>query len=117
MAAERMVARGLAISLPAMSGAEPWLGSYMPLLLASNEAEGSMPMEPVSMDASSDRMSQKILPVTITSNCLGALTSCIAALSTYICDNSTAGYSLAVSIITWRHSSVVSSTLALSTEH
>jgi hypothetical protein len=29
-----------------MSGAEPWIGSYRPLLLASSEAEGSMPIDP-----------------------------------------------------------------------
>ena len=54
----------------------------MPLLFASSEAEGSMPIEPVSIDASSDKMSPNMFPVTITSNCLGARTSCIAALST-----------------------------------
>ncbi len=48
-------------------------------------AEGSMPMEPVSMEASSHRMSPNMLPVTTTSNALGALTSCMAALSTYMC--------------------------------
>ena len=50
-----------------------------------------MPMEPVSIDASSDRMSPNMLPVTITSNCLGALTSCMAALSTSMWDSSTSG--------------------------
>jgi hypothetical protein len=30
MAADRMVASGLAMPLPAMSGALPWLGSYRP---------------------------------------------------------------------------------------
>jgi hypothetical protein len=63
-----MVASGLAMPLPAMSGALPWLGSYRPWLLAFRLAEGSMPMEPVSMEASSDRMSPNILPVTTTSN-------------------------------------------------
>src|SRR5665811_905986 len=72
------------MSLPAISGAEPWHGSYRPLLFASSEADGNMPMEPVSIDASSDKISPKILPVKITSNCLGARTSCIAALSTYV---------------------------------
>ena len=33
MAADRIVASGLATPLPAMSGALPWLGSYRPLLL------------------------------------------------------------------------------------
>jgi len=32
-------------------------------------ADGSMPMLPVSIEASSDRMSPKMLPVTIVSNC------------------------------------------------
>ena len=43
MPADRIVASGLAIPLPAMSGALPWLGSYRPLLRASNDAEGNMP--------------------------------------------------------------------------
>ena len=68
MAADRMVASGLAMPWPAMSGAEPWLGSYRPCPPAFSEAEGSMPMEPVSMAASSDRMSPNRLPVTMTSN-------------------------------------------------
>ena len=84
MATERMVARGLATPWPAMSGAEPWMGSYMPLPCSSREAEGSMPMEPVNMEASSERMSPKRLPVTMTSNCLGLRTSCMAQLSTYM---------------------------------
>ena len=35
---------------------------------ALSEAEGSMPIEPVSIDAASERMSPNMLPVTITSN-------------------------------------------------
>ncbi|MMZ69050.1 hypothetical protein D1872_318120 [compost metagenome] len=77
--------------LPAMSGAEPWHGSYMPLLLVSRDADGSMPMEPVSIEAWSDRMSPNMLSVTITSNCFGARTSCMAALSTYMWLSSTCG--------------------------
>ena len=50
-----------------------------------------MPMEPVSIEASSERMSPNMLPVTITSNCLGARTSCMAALSTYIWLSTTCG--------------------------
>ena len=80
---------------------------------SSKEAEGSIPMEPVSMEASSDRMSPKMLPVAITSNCLGARTNCMAALSTYIWESSTSGYSLPISSKISRHSSVVSKTLAL----
>ena len=76
-----------------------------------------MPIEPASIDASSDRMSPKMLPVTITSNCLGARTSCIAALSTYMCESATSGYSRPSRVTTSRHRIEVSSTLALSTEH
>ena len=36
-----------------------------------------------------------MLPVTMTSNCFGLRTSCIAALSTYMCDSATSGYSAA----------------------
>ena len=43
-----------------------------------------MPIEPVNIAASSDRMSPNMLPVTTTSKALGAFTSCIAALSTYM---------------------------------
>jgi hypothetical protein len=43
-----------------------------------------MPIEPVIWLASSERMSPNMLLVTMTSNCPGLRTSCIAALSTYI---------------------------------
>ena len=39
------------MSLPAMSGAEPWTGSYKPLFPSPIEAEGSMPIDPVSIAA------------------------------------------------------------------
>ncbi|MNI74483.1 hypothetical protein D3C73_1305690 [compost metagenome] len=76
-----------------------------------------MPIEPVSMAASSDRMSPNRLPVTITSNWRGLRTNCIAALSTYMCDSSTSGYSRATSMTMSRQNCEVSSTLALSTLH
>ena len=50
-----MVASGLAWSCPAMSGALPWTGSYMPTL-PPRLADGNMPMEPVSIAASSLRI-------------------------------------------------------------
>ena len=115
IAADRIVASGFATPLPAMSGAEPCDGSYRPLLLASSEADGSMPIEPVSIAAASDRMSPNMLPVTITSNFFGARTSCIAALSTYMCSSSTSWYSLCTSVTMSRQNWNVSSTLALST--
>lgn len=40
------------------------------------DAEGSMPREPPSMEASSDRMSPKMLPVTTVSKYLGLRSSC-----------------------------------------
>ena len=81
------MAIGLAMPLPAMSGAEPCTGSYMALrlpVLASvspSEAEGSMPSEPVSIEATSESMSPNRLSVTITSNCLGQRTSCMPPAS------------------------------------
>ena len=72
-----------------MSGAEPCTGSYSALRLPSgpgapSEADGSMPSEPVSIAAQSERRSPNRLSLTITSNCLGWRTSCIAQLSAYM---------------------------------
>lgn len=47
-------------------------------------ADGSMPRLPVSMEASSERMSPKRLPVTMVSNSLGFRSSDMAQLSTYL---------------------------------
>ena len=74
-----------------MSGALPWIGSYIPKSSPLTDADGNIPIEPVIIEASSDIMSPNILLVTITSNWEGSFTSCIAALSTYIYDNSTSG--------------------------
>ena len=63
---------------------------------------------------SSDRMSPKILDASITSNCLGLRTSCMAALSIYRWLSSTSGYSCATRRTVSRHSREDSSTLALS---
>ena len=46
-------------------------GSKMPGPLSGMLAEGSIPKLPVSIDASSDRMSPKMLPVTTVSNSFG----------------------------------------------
>ena len=51
MAAERIVAIGLARPLPAMSGAEPWIGSYSPFVPVPSEAEASRPIEPTHIEA------------------------------------------------------------------
>ena len=106
---------GFAMPLPAMSGAEPWLGSYRAVPLPS-DAEASMPSEPVSMDASSERMSPNVFSVTRTSNWDGFATSCMAQLSTSMSSPSTSGYSSFRRWFTSRHSREVSSTFALSTE-
>lgn len=92
IAAERTIARGFALSSPAMSGAEPCTGSKMPGPELLIDADGSMPSDPVSMAPASERMSPKMFPVTITSKNLGCRISCIAALSTYMWDSSTSGY-------------------------
>ena len=110
------MASGLATPCPAMSGAEPWTGSNTPGPLSPSEALGSIPSEPVSIAASSERMSPNMFSVTITSNSLGLATSCMAALSTSrwssgVSENSAACRSRTTS----RHNRLVSSTLALST--
>ncbi len=75
-----------------------------------------MPIEPVSIAASSERMSPNRFSVRITSKCRGAATSCIAALSTSTCSSSTFGNSSEWTRITVaRQRRLVSSTLALST--
>ena len=89
---DKIVAKGLANPFPAISGALPWIGSYIPVS-PPTLAEGNIPIDPVSMDASSLRISPNILVVTITSNCLGARTNCMAQLSTYIWSRATSGYS------------------------
>eukprot|EP00955_Chlamydomonas_euryale_P028067 295751-Chlamydomonas_euryale.AAC.1 len=45
-----------------MSGAEPCTGSKIPGPSPEMDADGSRPSEPASIDASSDRMSPKMLP-------------------------------------------------------
>ena len=67
-------------------------GSYIPGPESLMLAEGSMPNEPVSMEASSDRMSPKILPVTMVSKARGLRISCMAALSTYLHNHQQALY-------------------------
>ena len=55
--------------------------------IALKLADGSIPNDPVSIAASSDKISPNKLSVTITSNCLGLRTSCIAQLSAYMFSN------------------------------
>jgi hypothetical protein len=67
MAALRIVPIGLAIPFPAMSGAEPWIGSYMPEVglkegfeanagAPARDADGSNPKEPGITLVSSDKL-------------------------------------------------------------
>ena len=103
--------------LPAMSGAEPWIGSYSPRVPSPSEALGSMPIEPAIIAASSLRMSPNRFSVTTTSNARGLRTSCIAHESTSWCVSCTSGNSSRTTrSATRRQSFEVSSTLALSTE-
>ena len=116
MATDRIVASGFARSLPAMSGAEPCTGSYMPGFPGSpSEADGSMPIEPVIWPASSDRISPNMFVVTTTSKSDGRRISCIEALSTYMWSSATSGYSAATRTTTSRQTRELSRTLALST--
>ena len=66
-----------------MSGAEPCTGSKIaacvPML-----APGASPKPPINPAASSERMSPNRFVVTMTSNCSGLITSCIAVLSTIL---------------------------------
>ena len=61
------MASGLARPCPAMSGAEPCTGSNMPGPSPASDALGSMPIEPVSIAASSERMSPNMFSVRIVS--------------------------------------------------
>ena len=85
-----MVPIGFAIPSPAMSGADPWIGSYSPRRTAAppaessspKEAEGKTPSDPASIDASSVRMSPNMFSVTMTSKLRGSRNSIIAHAST-----------------------------------
>ena len=82
-----------------------------------NEADGSIPKEPVNIAATSLSISPNKLSVTITSNCFGARTSCIPPASAYIWLNSTSGYSLSCTHCTSsRHNIPDSMTFAFSIE-
>ena len=79
--------------------------------------EGSMPSEPVSIDASSVRMSPNMFSVTTTSKSAGRSSRYIAIASTSRCSTSSCGNSSATTrVVTSRHRRDVSSTLALSTD-
>ena len=116
IATDNIVAIGFTIFWHAISGALPWIGSYIPKSSSLTDADGNIPIEPVIIDASSDIISPNMLLVTITSNWEGSFINCIATLSTYIYDNSTSGYSFDNSFKIFLHNLELSRTLALSTQ-
>src|SRR5882762_1196603 len=72
---------GFAIPLPAMSGAEPCTASNI-AACSPIFAPGARPSPPARPAISSERMSPNRFVATITSNCHGSVTSCIAQAST-----------------------------------
>src|SRR5271157_6571110 len=82
-AAEAMAAMGLARLRPAISGADPCTGSYK-ACCSPRLADGKRPMDPVSMAASSLKMSPNMLVVRTTSKLVGRSISRMAQLSTYM---------------------------------
>ena len=76
MAPDQIWPIGLAMPLPAMSGAEPWTGSNIDGISRSGLmlAEGARPMLPAIAGPRSERMSPKRLLPTTTSNQSGCCT-------------------------------------------
>ena len=83
MAPDQIWPIGLAIHLPAMSGAEPCTGSNIEGNLRSGLMlpDGATPIEPVSAGPRSDRMSPNRLEPTTTSNQSGLRTKCAVRIS------------------------------------
>ncbi len=88
---------GLTSFRPAWRGALPWIGSYRPDILMpvsgtpARLAEGSMPIEPASIEASSVRISPKVFSVTSVSRYLGFWIMRIEQASTSMCSKDTSG--------------------------
>ncbi len=70
-----------------------WVRTVRRAPSAPSDAEGSSPMEPASMEASSVRMSPNIFSVTMTSKSRGRCSRCMAAESTSMCSTLTSGNS------------------------
>jgi hypothetical protein len=70
--------RGLAMPWPAISGAEPWIGSKREGWHRSGSrlADGAMPMEPETAAVISERMSPNRFEPTMTSKSRGRSTNC-----------------------------------------
>ena len=83
MAPDQIWPIGLAMNLPAMSGAEPCTGSNIEGNLRSGLMlpDGATPIEPVSAGPRSDRMSPNRLEPTTTSNQSGLRTKCAVRMS------------------------------------
>jgi len=90
IATDAMAPIGLAMSFPAMVGAEPWTGSNNPPR-PPTLADGKSPRDPTTAPASSDRMSPNRLPDRTTSKCRGLVASSNAHESTYWCWSLTSG--------------------------
>ena len=76
-----MVAMGLALFCPAISGAEPWLGSYSPSLVAPGLRWPACRWSRLSCWLCQTEY-RRTCSVRITSNCAGFFTICMAQLST-----------------------------------
>src|SRR4029077_5382139 len=111
----RMEPMGLAESVPAREGAEPWMGSNSGAV-EPKLAEGIRPMEPTKAAAASLKMSPNMFEVSITSNWDGRNVSCMAALSTYMCSSFTDEKTVLIAVTVRRQSWELVSTFALSTE-
>ncbi len=97
MAAVQKVAIGLAIPLPVMSKAEPWIGSNIDGKRRSGFrlAVGAMPSEPESAAARSERMSACRLEATTVSIAAGFSTMRVVIASTRMRSVFTSGKSFA----------------------
>src|SRR6476646_5408035 len=106
MTADQKVPMGLAIPLPMMSKAEPWIGSNIEGGVRSGLrlAVGAMPKEPASAAARSDRMSACRLVATIVSSVSGLSVIRMVIASTSILSQVTSGNSWATpaGILTFR---------------
>src|SRR6266508_1378371 len=98
MAPVQIWAMGLAMPLPAMSGAEPCTGSNMDGYSFSGLMlpPGAIPMEPAMAGPRSERMSPKRLLATTTSNQSGCWTKWAVRMSMWNWSVLTAGYSFAM---------------------
>src|SRR5947207_2671109 len=95
-APDQIVAMGLAILLPAMSGAEPCTGSKMEGAVRSGLIfpEAAMPMVPAVAGPRSERMSPKRFEATMTSKRSGLSTIWMVRPSTWYWSVRTSGYCL-----------------------